>query len=179
MFDAWEIEDTDVLKRRVYRSGHEDAKNPRPAFMKAGEIYQAMLASENHRHFALREPKGLRKSSKFLLNYAPFFDDWGTLIVQEGVNGGILSEGDFRDVVEALVVGWKKLNPKSIYTSQGYARALSGIMKALPRGREDLENLVPPVIRKELREGGLRTLTGVSRSQFENQWVRKLSQLLT
>ena len=178
MIDAWEIEDTDVLKRRVYRSGHEDAKNPRPAFLKAGEVYQAMLASENHRHFALREPKGLRRSPKFLLNYGPFFDDWGTLIVETGVNTGILSEGDFREVVEALVVGWKKLNPKSIYVSQGYARALCGIMKALPRGREDLENLVPPVIRKELREGGLRTLTGVSRSQFESQWVRKLSQLL-
>ena len=178
MIDAWEIEDTDVLKRRVYRSGHEVAKNPSPAFLKAGEVYQAMLASENHRHFALREPKGLRRSSKFLLGYGPFFDDWGAMIVEDGVNTGVFSEGDFRDIVEALVLGWKKLNPKSIYTSQGYSRALCGIMKALPRGREDLEALVPPVIRKELREGGLRTLTGISRSQFESQWVRKLSQLL-
>ena len=177
MFDAWDISEHDVLKRRVYRAGHEDARHPRPLLIKAGVIYQAMLANENHRHFALRHPKALRKSNRYLLNFGPFLDDWGSDLVKNGVNTGDLTEGDLREIVEALTEGWKRLNLKSMYTSQGYSRAIAGIMNALPRGREDLESLMPPKIRKELTEGGLRTLTAVQRSAFETKWVRKLLTL--
>ena len=178
MIEAWEIEESDILKRRVFRVGHEDARTPREVFTKAGVIYQAMLANENHRHFALREPKPLRRSGKFLLNYGPFLDEWGKNLVKEGVKTGIFTEGDFRDIVEALISGWKRLNGVSIYFSQGYARALTGIMSALPRGRSDLEGLLPPALQKEISTGGLRTLMGVTQTQFETQWMRKLQATL-
>jgi len=183
MFEAWKIADTDVLKRRVFRSGHEDARQCRSIFLEAGQVYQALLATENHRHFALREPKGLRKASEFLLDFGPFLDEWGGRLVK-GFEAGVLTELDLREIIEALVLGWKKLNAKSIYASQGYARALYGIGSGLggasgfAKGRDELENLVPPVIRKELKEGGLRTLFTVSRSQFEQQWMRKTLSLL-
>ena len=178
MFEPWEIADTDVLKRRVYRCGHEDARAPKPVFLLAGKIYQSLLANENHRHFALREPKGLRLSPRFLLNYGPFLDEWGACIVKEGLNAGVLSEGDFRQIVEALIQGWARLNDKSIYHSQGYARALSGMVSALPRGRADLESCLPPALQKQILNGGLRTLMGISKSQFELQWQRKLQTLI-
>jgi hypothetical protein len=184
MFEAWEISDHDVLKRRVFRSGHEDARNPRPIFFEAGKIYQAMLANENHRHFALREPKGLRKSHEFLLNFGPFLDDWGSNLVKNGVESGLLTELDLREIIEALLTGWKKLNVKSIYTAQGYGRALYGIATALggdkgfARGRVELENMVPPQVRRELLEGGLRTIFTVSKAQFEQQQMRKTLSLL-
>ena len=184
MFDAWEVDDHDVLKRRVYRAGHEDARVSRPSFLAAGKIYQSMLAHENHRHFALREPKCLRQSPAFLLPFGPFFDDWG----QQLVENKLLDEGQLRTVAEALILGWKKLNPLSIYTSQGYARALSGMAMAygniaapgmttaarMKAGREVLVNLVPPVLKKELNEGGLRTLMALSQSEFEKKWLVKL-----
>ena len=85
LFDLWEIDDTDVLKRRVYRLGHADARAPKPVFLESGRIYQTMLANENHRHFALREPKCLRRSSALLLPFGPFFDDWGMNLVKDGV----------------------------------------------------------------------------------------------
>lgn len=184
MFEAWNIADTDVLKRRVFRAGHEDARSPRAVFLEAGKVYQALLANENHRHFALREPKGLRKSPEFLLNFGPFLDDWGSDLIRTGYEEGLLTELDVREIIEALVLGWKKLNVKSIYHSQGYARALYGMgmvlggEKGFAKGRTELENLVPPIIRKELTEGGLRTLFTVSKAQFEQQWMRKTLTLL-
>ena len=178
LFDLWEIDDTDVLKRRVYRLGHADARAPKPVFLESGRIYQTMLANENHRHFALREPKCLRRSSALLLPFGPFFDDWGMNLVKDGVQTGLLSEGDLRDVAEALILGWKKLNANSIYHSQGYSRALFGIAKAMGK-REDLVNLLPPVLKKELNEGGLRTLMNVSQSEFEKKWMVRLKTELT
>jgi hypothetical protein len=178
MFDAFSIEDTDVLKRRVYRSGHEDSRNVRPVFQEAGRIYQTLIASENHRNFALRAPKGLRRSSVFLLPFGLFLDDWGTLLVERGFHQGILNEGDLREIIEALVSGWKKLNPKSIYTSQGYSRALVGIREAL-EGKEALFGIVPPVLRRDLEESGLRTLMNVGKQEFERKWVTKLRHALT
>ena len=172
MFDAWEIGELDVLKRRVYRCGHEDARSPREEFLLAGKIYKELLANENHRHFPLREPKCIRKSGDFLLNYGPFLDDWGARLVPS------LTEGELRDVAEALIVGWKRLNPKSIYASQGYSRALAGMVSAFPNKRSDLESLLSPLLRKEFNEGGLRTLMSVTRPQFEKLWVGKLRRLL-
>jgi len=172
MFDACSIEDTDILKRRVYRSGHEDARNPRALFAEAGRVYQALMAAENHRNFALRVPKGLRKSEKFLTPYGPFLDEWGEGIVKEGLHAGLLDEREFREIVEALVLGWKKLNPVSIYTSQGYARALAGISKAV--GNNELLDSVPPVIRKDLTGSGLRTLLPVSKAEFEKKMLSRL-----
>ena len=172
MFDAWEIEDTDVLKRRVFRSGHEDARNPKPILIEAGRVYQSLLSTENHRNFALRVPKALRKSEQFLLPFGLFLDDWGLNLVQKGFQSNLLNEGELREIVEALIQGWKKLNPVSIYTSQGYSRALVGIAKGI--GRSELEALVPPVLRKELTEGGLRTLMSVSQSDFEKKMLTKL-----
>jgi hypothetical protein len=176
MIDAYSIEDTDVLKRRVYRLGHEDARAPKGIFLEAGRVYQAFLASENHRNFALRAPKALRKSSLFLIPYGPFLDQWGELLVKEGLKAGRMDEREFREVVEALVLGWKKLNPVSIYTSQGYARALAGIKSAL--GKEELLESVPPVIRKDLTETGLRTLLLQTQSEFEKKGIAKLKTLL-
>ena len=177
MFDAWEIEDTDILKRRVYRSGHEDARSPKPLFIEAGRVYQAMIANENHRNFALRGPKGLRRSPAFLLPFGLFLDDWGKALVREGRLDGVLEDGDFREIIEALVLGWKKLNPLSIYTSQGYSRALVGMASAFGSVKV-LEGFLPPAVRKELIEGGLKTLLSVSQEAFEKKQVVRLRGLI-
>jgi hypothetical protein len=191
MFDQWEIADTDVLKRRVYRAGHEDAKNPKKVFLLAGKIYQELLATENHRHFAMREPKCLRRATRFLLPFGPFFDDWGKKLVDDK-NADALDEGELREVAEALIMGYKKLNPLSIYTSQGYARALTGMSMAygeklaagsttaqkLKVGREELVRTLPPLLKKELNEGGLRTLMALTQSEFEKKSLVKLNTLI-
>ena len=69
-------------------------------------------------------------------------------------------------------MGWKKLNPNSIFHSQGYARALIGIANAMGN-RNLLVDLVPPVLKKELNEGGLRTLFNTPKADFEKKWLVK------
>ena len=164
VMDSLELTDLDVLKRRL--------SNSREEFVLVGKLYKEFLANENHRHFPLRGPKCIRKSSQLLLNYGPFLDEWGAQIVP------LLNDGELREVAEALILGWKRLNPKSIYTSQGYARALAGMVSVFPRGRADLESLLSPLLKKELNEGGLRTLMGISRNQYEKQWIGKLTRSL-
>ncbi|MBS1958779.1 MAG: hypothetical protein JST80_04830 [Bdellovibrionales bacterium] len=183
MFEAWKIDDQDVLKRRVFRCGHEDARQPRDVFTRAGKVYQAQLAAENHRHFALREPKCIRQSPDFLLPFGPWLDDWGQTLVEKGFKPGMYSDRDLREVAVALIHGWKTLNSKSIYTSVGYSRALAGIAVglgdgSLAKGRLELEALVPPIVRREFVEGGLRTLMNSTRLQFEKEWSRKILKLL-
>jgi hypothetical protein len=183
MFEIWEIDDQDVLKRRVFRSGHEDARHPRLVFQRAGQVYQKLLAQENHRHFPLREPKAIRQSPDFLLHFGPWLDDWGSTLVLKGLNSAVFTERDLRDVVVALVSGWKLLNTKSIFSSLGYARALSGVANAMgegqySKGRLELESLVPPIVRRELVEGGLRTLMSMPRQQFERDWAKKTLRIL-
>jgi hypothetical protein len=185
MFDAWEIDDTDILKRRVYRSGHEDSRAPKTVLIEAGRVYQALIASENHRNFALRAPKGLRRSAGFLLPFGLFLDDWGRNLVLEGNRSGLLDEGDFREIIEALILGWRKLNPLSIYSSQGYSRALVGMATGFASpdqpeaGRRMMESMLPPAVRKEWSEGGLRTLTGIRQGEFEKKFVTRLRMLLS
>jgi hypothetical protein len=102
-----------------------------------------------------------------------FLDEWGECRIAEAFREGELSEKDLREIIEALVLGWQKLNPKSIYSSQGYSRALAGIAKGLG-GRKELEAAVPPAIQKILMESGLRTLLAVSRDEFERKMVSRL-----
>jgi hypothetical protein len=177
MIEAWQLEDTDVLKRRVFRAGHEDARTPLPLCVKYGKIYQQFLAAENHRHFALREPKGLRKSADFLLPSGPFFDQWGLDLVN-GTQQDLLNERELREIIQALIEGWDRLNPKSIYTSVGYARALHGIQSGLKKtplnGIGDLLLMVPPRHAKKIQEGGLRTHLGITQKSFEEGWVKKI-----
>jgi hypothetical protein len=185
MFEAWKIDDSDLLKHRVFRLGHEDSRAPKPLFLEAGRVYQEWLATENHRNFALRAPKALRRSPEFLLPFGLFLDDWGRHLVQEGQRSGLLDEGAFREVIEALVTGWKKLNPVSVFTSQGYARALSGMAQGFASGgsydsgRRILESLVPPAVRKELLEGGLRTLLSTRQEDFERKKISALKARLS
>jgi hypothetical protein len=97
--------------------------------------------------------------------------------VKEGRRTGELQDGDYREIIEALVLGWKKLNPLSIYTSQGYSRALAGLASGFGSGKA-LEGFLPPTVRKELLEGGLKTLLSVSQEAFEKKQVSRLKVLL-
>jgi hypothetical protein len=97
--------------------------------------------------------------------------------VQEGARSGELQEGDFREIIEALVLGWKKLNPLSIYTSQGYSRALAGMASGFG-SKQVLEGFLPQSIRRDLVEGGLKTLLAVSQETFEKKQVSRLKAMI-
>ena len=164
VMDLWNLPEDDPLRQRLY-----DAANPRSSLFAgriaaAGALNQKFMAAENHRHFALREARFLRRSAKLLLPIAPFLDGWGTLVAQENPE-------NVGEAVRVLIDGWHRLKVPTV----GYPRALAGILEALPGGMERLRAYIPGRDERLLKSGPLRALISVERSRFEGQWARKIS----
>lgn len=159
VMDMWQFEPDDLLRTEVEKLKLPDALNGALHIMAL--LNTQYMAVENHRHFALRKPKILRKSSDFLIPIGPFYDEWGSRIAKHP----LISEEELGDIAEALVDGWVYLE-----NSVGYARALSGIENSIKGGLTQLCKLVPKRIAKTLTTGKLRTQISVSRERFESQW---------
>jgi hypothetical protein len=169
VIDMWNLPQDDPLREKAYKLGHEESRATRDSqfatLEEAGRLNKACMADENHRHFALRAPRCLRKSPDFLLPVGPFFDDWGKII---GRHPGLCPE-DVAEVVEALIAGWEKLSG-----TVGYPRALAGILTTFPGSLNRLTEYLPARVARTLRSGELRALCARSQRQFEEQWAAKV-----
>lgn len=140
-----------------------------PSIVRAGVINRDLMALENHRHFALRTPRALRKSEDFLLPLGPFFDDWGKKIATDPR----LAPEEIGTVLEALIQGWSKLAGPV-----GYSRALVGLENHYPGGMKELLKLLPSRVAKIWTTGALRQLCSIPQSRFEGQWQKKCQSFL-
>lgn len=127
----------------------------------ATELNKAKMAAENHRHFALRKPRCLRKAADFLLPYGPFLDEWGARLARHP----LLDTSDLGEIAEALIEGLER-TPGSI----GYTRALAGLESQMRGGAQALQNAIPAREARKLKAGQLRTLISIPKEQFERQW---------
>jgi len=152
VFEQWNIPADDPLVGEPGRS---------PFLVAAGALNKSMMAVENHRHFALRKPRALRRSPDLLVGIGPFFDDWGRLVARHPA----LSKEDVAEVVEALHDGWARLAGTA-----GYVRAIAGILESFPGGLEALCRYLPAKLARTLRAGEFRQLSSVSRERFEDKW---------
>jgi hypothetical protein len=121
----------------------------------AGELYKSVIddssmALENHRHFALRKPRPLRKLRALLVPTGPFFDEWGARIA------ALLPEAEALEVAQALEAGWVR-QPKT----QAYGRAFRAISEALP-GKLSFAELSKDPARRRVLE--------TPRERFEKKW---------
>ncbi len=128
----------------------------------AGELYKSMidgssLALENHRHFALRKPRGLRSHPALRVPLGPFFDAWGHEVATR-LEGESLIE-----VIAALTFGCERM-PKT----QSYARALYVIRAQHP----EHDALSASVIKSH------RAVMKRSREEHEQLWSEKAMALL-
>jgi hypothetical protein len=142
------------------------------AFVRAAALYRALLASEGHRNYPLRGPRGLRRVPELLLPIAPLLDDWGERVA--GTPG--LTVRERAEVVEALVQGCTKLPGQ-----HGYYRALAGFARASSRGLDapDLASNYAASTRRLLRESGLRQKVAVPRASFESQLAKRARAVLS
>ena len=140
-----------------------------PTLELAGKINRDLMAVENSRHFALREPRALRKNREFLLPLGPFFDDWGKRLAVHPE----LSTEDLSSIAEALIQGWLRLKGPV-----GYSRALAGLETHTPGGIRNLLKALPSRVAKLWTSGALRQLCDVSQARFEAQWARKCDYFL-
>ena len=141
----------------------------------AGHLNTTLMAVENHRHFALRKPRCLRKSAELLLPTAPFLDDWGGKLSRHPE----ISCTEIGEVVQALIEGFERLNIGT--ESVGYARALSGIVAQFPGGLRGLGPHVAVRLIRSLKTGKLRRALDLTQEQFEEAWKasaqKRLSEL--
>ena len=132
----------------------------------AGQLYKSTiegrsLSFENHRHFALRKPRCLRKSPSFLIPIAPFLDDWGRQVAHGLASESGSSTENTLEVIEALKHGWDRL-PNTV----GYGRALRSILEVHPDLRVD--GLTKP--QEKVME--------ISQKDFEKNWSEEALKLM-
>ena len=142
------------------------------AFARAAALYRALLASEGHRNYPLRGPRGLRRAPELLLPIAPMLDEWGERVATTRA----LSARERAEVVEALAQGCTKLPGQ-----QGYYRALAGFARAHPRGLDDpdLARRCAASTRRLLRGSDLRRKVAVPRASFESQLAKRARALIS
>lgn len=163
--DQWELPPDDPLKAALY-----DAAKPGTTLFGgllgwAGALNARFLGADNHRHYPLRAPRGLRRSADLLIPVGPFFDGWGRTVARHPA----LSREDVAEVARALIDGWTRL-----HEPVGYARALAGILEVFPGGRAALGRLLPGADRRRLESGPLKTALDVDQRRFEAQWANRL-----
>ncbi len=167
--DQWELPNaSDPLKKSFY----DAAKPGTPLYGGllgwAGALNRKFLSADNHRHYPLREPRGLRRTADLLIPVGPFFDDWGRAVARHPA----LSREDVAEAARALLDGWARL-----HGPVGYARALAGILEVFPGGRQALGKLLPGADRRQLESGPVKAALDLSQERFEAQWANRVRQV--
>lgn len=165
VMDMWELEVGDPLRLAYYKLGSSPFGPDRKLrhegrLWVAGELYKekidggSSMALENHRHFALRKPRSLRRHPDLVVPTAPFFDAWGSRIAERlgGPDGTVGDE--LREVVDALVDGWER-QPGTV----AYGRALVGIAAIIPE------------LRISSADKTKQSVLDTSREVFESRWA--------
>lgn len=163
VIEMWNLAPSDPLREATFKLGHAPNTNEtwRAELVLAGDLNQKHMAAENHRHFALRKPKCLRRSVELLLPIGPFFDEWGARVASHPA----LSREDVAEITLALIEGWERL-PETL----GYPRALAGILEGFRGGPSELARYLPAKRARQLQAGPLKALMSVSRARFEQNW---------
>lgn len=162
--DQWELHESDPLRQETYKLGHSAKDGSKDEILAlAGELNKAFMAVENHRHFALREPRCLRQHPDFLLPIGPFFDDWGKGLAKHPE----LSNFDIVEIANALLAGMDRLEKAGGPQAQGYPRALAGLAKTYPGGLKGLAQELSAKDRKRLTQGPLHILLQIPQDRFE------------
>lgn len=181
VMDMWSLGVGDPLRLRFYKLGASPFDSDRKLrylgrLWTAGELYkstivESSMALENHRHFALRKPKCLRRARSLLIPIGPFFDDWGRQVARafQGPDGR--PSEDTLEVVEALLHGRDRL-PRT----EGYGRALRGIFEVHPELRAGKADVDASAKGQELRR-----ILDLPQDRFEKRWhegaLRQLEEI--
>lgn len=173
VMDMWELSVDDPLRLHFYKLGVSPFdSNKKLRYLGrlwvAGELYKSVIdgssiALENHRHYALRKPKFLRKSPAFMISTGPFFDDWGRAVARGLAHSDGSPSEETLEVVEVLKSGWDR-QPKSL----GYGRALKSLFEFYPKISQDGIK----------RAHEMRQIMNTSQERFEKRWNDEAVRLM-
>jgi hypothetical protein len=169
--DLWSIPKDNSFIKKVYNLGHQ----PNSVFQElsyAGALNKFAMATENHRHYPLRDARDLRLSEDFLVGIGPFFDSWGKILSRHP----LMSISAIGDITSILIDAWVKQNQRQeVY---GYARALAGIQSSVPGGLQTLLSEIPASRRKILSTGPLRKMIDRSQDEFEASFSNRCKKFM-
>ena len=151
------------------RLAHENVRPWNGKFALAARIYKATLAPEGHRNYPLRPIRPLRQSYDFLIETAPFLDEWGERLARDEW----LQEADRSEVLEALVTGARKIEGQ-----RGYQRAIAGMLQGLGNRVEAVVGRMSARARSEFKTADLRKAVAVARVSFESAMKSMLRKVL-
>lgn len=169
VMDQWNMNPEDSFYQRIYKLGHKLNENYSSILVYSGQVNKAFLAQENHRHMSMRQPRGLRKSHKFLIPVGPFMDDWGKILGESR----ILSNQDKVEIIAAFIEGYTRQD-----LAYGYSRAYRGLIQALPEGLETLARELPFDLYQTLKKSKFATTAEQPREEFEAMFKQKLDEFV-
>ncbi len=153
----------------IKRLAHENTRPWGGSFALAARVYKVTLAPEGHRNYPLRPIRSLRQSYDFLIETAPFLDEWGERIARDLG----FEERDRSEVLEALVIGTRKIDGQ-----QGYQRAIAGMLQGLGNRTDAVVSGMSARARTEFKSAGLRKAVAVPRISFESSMKSKLRRVM-
>ena len=153
----------------IRRLAHENVRPWNGSFALAARIYKATLAPEGHRNYPLRPIRSLRQSYDFLIETAPFLDDWGERLARDTR----LEDSDRSEILEALVMGCRKIQGQ-----RGYQRAAAGMVRGLGNRVDAVASGMPARARSEFKDAELRKAMAVPRVSFESSMKSMLRRVL-
>lgn len=150
----------DAVRRDYGRLAHENTKPFGGVFADAARVYKRVMAAEGHRHYPLRQIKGLREVPDLLLPLGPFFDEWGRMVATHPR----VDEQTRSETLGAIITGCRK-----IAGQKGYYRAIRGMLDAVGLSKlEELVRMQGNSVRKDFSDAGLRKLISVPRESFDS-----------
>lgn len=133
------------------------------------KVYKALMASEGHRHYPLREVKALRQSPSLLMPLGPYLDDWGATVA----TSSLLTDDDKVDVLSQLLQGCKKIAGQT-----GYYRAIAGMSEALGGRFSRLVDDLPKSSRGLMKDRLVVQHLSTSKGSFEGSMAKKIRLLI-
>jgi hypothetical protein len=155
--------------RRFADFNHSHVSAYQGAYALSLKVYKALMASEGHRHYPLREVKALRQSPTLLMPLGPYLDDWGATVAISS----LLTDSDKVDVLSQLLQGCKKIAGQT-----GYYRAIAGMAEALGGRFSRLIDDLPKSSRALMKERTVVQHLSTSKASFEGSMAKKIRALL-
>jgi len=165
----WNMDGSDPFFKEVFKLGHELNSSYDPILVYTGKVNKEFSSKENHRHMSMRQPKCLRKSSKFLIPVGPFMDDWGKTLGQSE----LLNDSEKAEIVAAFYEGYKRQDQ-----AFGYIRAFRALTKELDQGLSTLEQYLPFDLLAEIKSSPFMELSKVTREEFEADYAKSLEEFV-
>jgi len=128
----------------------------------AGVVNKRVMAPENHRFFALREPRPLRTSRAFILPLGPFLEGWARVLAESA-----LEPRELGQIVTALIHGTES-TPGSV----SYLRALAELHRRRPGGLDALSVELPARYRKLVQKGPVRDALRIDPAQWDARLIK-------